>query len=99
MKNHNKSNTFAMIAAAVLLLLQAAGNTASADFKGYWLDEVRSYQANAPREYQPAPASYLDNPAAVYVEPAQRQPVVQPYPNPVSAPVDQNAGQTLYYSR
>lgn len=60
MKNLNKSKAFSMAAGAALVLLQAMGNTACADYQGYWLDNVRSYQASNPRDYLPAPASYQD---------------------------------------
>jgi hypothetical protein len=60
MKNLNKSKAFSMAAGVALVLLQAMGNTACADYKGYWLDNVRSYQASNPRDYLPAPASYQD---------------------------------------
>lgn len=102
MKNHNKSNTLAMVATAALLVLSVFANTAHADYKGYWLDTVRSYQANHPRDYQPAPASYLDNPQTpAYREPAYPQAIAQPEGNdaPVPAGQPQYSGQAPYSSR
>lgn len=101
MKNPNKTNSLAIIASAALMLLQAFSTTAHADYKGYWLDEVRAYEASHPRhDYQPAPAHYYPQ-EPVYQEPADYQPAPQPYSN-YAPPVQGNApaavGRASYYA-
>ena len=72
MKTSVKTTCLSVVAGAVLVLLQVCGNTASADYRGYWSDEVRAYQdgdqnsqyqepmyqpAAYDRQYAPAPAN------------------------------------------
>lgn len=59
MQNHNKIKMFAL-STGLLLCLSAFSTAVSADYQGYWVDVVRDYQANHPRDVQPAPVSYLD---------------------------------------
>lgn len=70
MQNHNKIKTFTL-STGLLLCLSAFSTAVSAGYQGYWLDVVRDYQANHPRDYQPAPVSYLDTtqPLAMPAEP------------------------------
>lgn len=59
MQNQNKIKNFAL-STGLLLCLSAFSTTVSADYQGYWVDVVRDYQANHPRDDQSAPVSYLD---------------------------------------
>lgn len=100
MKNSNKTKTSMIITGLVLACLQAVSNTAAAEYKGYWMDTVREYQASQPRDYQQPPV-YQD-----YYQPpvAQQEPVYMPEPhfqeNYAPAPVNQQvmSGQASYYA-
>lgn len=100
MKNSNKTKAFPMITGLLLVCLQVVSNPASAEYKGYWMDTVRDYQATQPREYQQPPV-YQD-----YYQPpvTQQEPVYMPEPqfqeNYVPAPANQQVmtGQASYYA-
>lgn len=83
MKINNKSFSAHLLTVMFLLTCQALSNTAAADYKGYWADNVHDYQsANAARTpatypeirgYEPAYPAGSDNDyraAASYYAPA-----------------------------
>ncbi len=97
MKNYNKIRFLSASVGIALVVCQMLGNTAAADYRGYWADAVRNYQD------MPQAGAYQENnyPAypqqANYVEPAY-QPAPQPYVDraymPAPMPVMQAAGMS-----
>ena len=87
MKKHNKTRLLANVFGVAFVLFQLVGSTASADYRGYWIDTVRQYQGEQPSGYQPQPAYQDDG----YQEPAyqpQYVPEPQRYAAPTPAPAD-----------
>lgn len=89
MKNYNKTKLVANVFGAAYVFLQLVCSTASADYRGYWVDTVRNYQAEQPSHYQPQPA-YQDygyqEPTPYYNEPVYQEPAYQPHYEPMPQP-------------
>jgi rare lipoprotein A len=88
MKKHNKTKFLATAFGVALVFFQLLGSTASADYRGYWIDTVRQYQAEQPSAYQPQPA---------YQDYGYQEPAYQPQyaPEQASRPLD--VGKASYY--
>ncbi|HRJ53150.1 MAG TPA: hypothetical protein PLE99_10295 [Candidatus Thiothrix moscowensis] len=76
MKNNNKIRLFASIASMVFLFCQLVGGTASAEYRGYWVDAVHQYQADNSR---------TDQPQAVQQDYSYQEPAYQPAYEPLSS--------------
>jgi hypothetical protein len=87
MKNNNKTKLLAKAAGVALVLFQMISNTASADYRGYWMDAVQNYQGQS--------ADYRSYNKPMYAEPVYQEPQYQAAaqyrdnyaPAPVSYPV------------
>ncbi|MBU1723572.1 MAG: hypothetical protein KJ892_06960 [Gammaproteobacteria bacterium] len=83
MRNHNKTRQLTNIIGSAFMLVQLFGNTASADYRGYWVDAVHQYQAENDF-HNPLQSAAGQNYA--YQEPASsfyREPVYQERVYPV----------------
>lgn len=76
MKNNNKIRLFASIASMVFLSCQLVGGTASAEYRGYWVDAVHQYQADNSR---------TDQPQTVRQDYSYQEPAYQPAHEPLSS--------------
>ncbi len=104
MKNHNKTRFLTTSAGAVLVFFQLVFATASADYRGYWVDAVRNYQGEPTAYHYPEqPAAYQDYgyvQEPVWQEPAYLPPVeVAPLHGDNSAPAGRplSVGKASYY--
>ncbi len=91
MKNYNKTKLLANLLGTACVFFQLVYSTASADYRGYWVDTVRNYQAEQSYHYQPQ-ADYQDygyqEPAPEYNEPVYQdggyqEPAYQPHYEPM----------------
>lgn len=100
MKTSLKTTCLSVAAGAVLVLLQVCGNTARADYRGYWADEVRNYQ----NSYQDGQAADYQPPADAYQAPMYQEQAYQPAAQDdrqyAPAPISQQAmvGKASYYA-
>lgn len=92
MKNHNKTKLLTNIFGTVFVFFQLLGGTASADYRGYWVDTVRNDQAEQSYDYQSQPA--YQEPAPYYNEPAYQD---YGYQEPAYQPQYEPAPQPQYY--
>ena len=96
MKQANKNKFLTIMTGTALVLLSLVSNTAAADYKGYWLDTVRDYQANYPRaELAAAGDNQANSPAPAYpvYQPAQPQQRDAGYSVPSNNPTPYTTGR------
>ncbi|MBO0611375.1 septal ring lytic transglycosylase RlpA family protein [Thiothrix fructosivorans] len=99
MKKHNKTKFLANVFGVAFVFFQLFGSTASADYRGYWIDTVRQYQAEQPYGHQPQPA-YQDYSIQEPAYQPQYAPESQPHdaaPTPPQASHPLDIGQASYY--
>lgn len=97
MKNHNKTRILETAFGTAFVFLQLICGTASADYRGYWVDTVHNYQAEQSYDYQPQPT--YQEPAPYYNEPAYQdygyqEPAYQPHYEPAPQPQYYGAPET-----
>lgn len=85
MKNNNKTRLSVKAISAAFIILQLLGGTASADYRGYWMDAVEIHQ-NAQAQYTQSQTTHLHDasqePAPTYTAPVYQEPVYQPQYEP-----------------
>lgn len=101
MKNHKNTRLLANAVGAAFVFMQLVCGAASADYRGYWVDAVRNYQAENTYDYQPQPAyqDYGYQESAPYYNQnyGYQEPVYQPAPQPqyYGAPETAQTGHPL----
>lgn len=86
MNNDNKISLTAKVSGIALVLFQLMSNTASADYRGYWIDAVQRYQNQAYQEYAPYHEQYSGYSDYQY------------HPAPAPAQRPRETGRASYYA-